>query len=106
MQKLYGGIDLHSSNNYLAISDGKDKRIYKRRLPNMPDFILAEVEAYREELQDLEVESTFNRYWLVDLLMDNGFKVHLANPAGIQNYKGLKHIPISMTPSGWLTFCD
>ena len=23
--------------------------------------------------------------------MDEGYKVHLANPAGIQKYKGLKH---------------
>jgi len=89
--KLYGGIDLHSSNNYLAISDEQDKRIYKRRLPNMPDVILAELEPYREDLQGVVVESTFNWYWLVDLLLDNGFTVHLANPAGIQKYKGLKH---------------
>jgi len=25
------------------------------------------------------VESTFNWYWLVDGLMDNGYRVHLAN---------------------------
>jgi len=37
------------------------------------------------------VESTYNWYWLVDGLMDNGYKVHLANPAAIQQYKGLKH---------------
>ena len=89
--KLYGGIDLHSSNNYLAISDKHDKRIYKRRLPNMPDVILAELDPYRKDLQGVVVESTFNWYWLVDLLLDNGFTVHLANPAGIQKYKGLKH---------------
>ena len=25
------------------------------------------------------------------MLMDNGYHLHLANPAGIQKYKGLKH---------------
>lgn len=89
--KLYGGIDLHSSNNYLAISDEHDKRIYKRRLPNIADVILAELEPYREGLQGVVVESTFNWYWLVDLLMEEDYRVHLANPAGIQKYKGMKH---------------
>ena len=37
------------------------------------------------------MESTFNWYWLVDLLMDAGYRLHLANPAAIQKYKGLKH---------------
>jgi transposase len=37
------------------------------------------------------VESTFNWYWLVDTLMSEGYKVHLANPAAIQQYSGKKH---------------
>jgi hypothetical protein len=37
------------------------------------------------------VESTFNWYWLVDGLMDSGYKVHLASPSAIQQYSGLKH---------------
>jgi len=37
------------------------------------------------------VESTYNWYWLVDGLMAAGFTVHLANPAAIQKYSGMKH---------------
>jgi len=37
------------------------------------------------------VESTYNWYWLVDGLQEAGFKVHLANPAAIQPYTGLKY---------------
>jgi transposase len=37
------------------------------------------------------VESTYNWYWLVDGLMDQGYSVHLANPNAIQTYNGLKH---------------
>ena len=37
------------------------------------------------------MESTFNWYWLVDGLMDNGHRVHLANTAAIQQYEGLKY---------------
>jgi hypothetical protein len=89
--ELYAGIDLHSNNSYLAISDKENKRHYKKRLPNQPDVILAELEPYRNDLVGIVVESTFNWYWLVDMLMDNGYKVHLANPAGIQKDKGLKY---------------
>jgi transposase len=89
--KLYAGIDLHSNNNYLAIIDENDKRVYKRKLLNHPDVILAELEPFNEDIAGIVVESTFNWYWLVDLLMDAGYSLHLANPAAIQKYKGLKH---------------
>jgi len=89
--RLYAGIDLHSNNNLLAISDENDKHIFKKRLANQGDVILAELEPYRTDLVGVVVESTFNWYWLVDLLMENGYQVHLANPAGIQKDKGLKY---------------
>lgn len=91
MKRLYGAIDLHSNNNYLGIIDENDKRVYKKKLPNHPDVILAELKPFQETLAGIVVESTFNWYWLVDLLMDHGYKTHLANPAGIQKYKGLKY---------------
>jgi len=37
------------------------------------------------------VESTYNWYWLVDGLMEAGYRVHLANPAAMQQYSGLKY---------------
>lgn len=92
MRTLYAGIDLHSNNSYLAILDQDDKRIFHKRLPNMADVILAEFEPYKKELTAIVVESTYNWYWLVDCLMDAGYEVLLANPAAMQQYKGLKHI--------------
>jgi transposase len=89
--ELYGAFDLHSNNNYLGIIDSNDKRIYKKKLPNDCQIILAALEPFKENLVGLVVESTYNWYWLVDLLMDNGYKVHLANPSAIQKYEGLKH---------------
>lgn len=53
--------------------------------------ILSFLSPYKDNLEGLVVESTFNWYWLVDALMDEGFKLHLANPAAIQQYSGLKH---------------
>jgi transposase len=37
------------------------------------------------------VESTFNWYWLVDGLLDEGYPVHLANTVAIRPYEGQKH---------------
>ena len=89
--KLYGAFDLHSSNNYLAIIDEQDKRLFKKKLPNDPGIILGELERFRDGITGLVVESTYNWYWLVDALMEEGYQVHLANPSAIQKYKGLKY---------------
>lgn len=51
--KLYAGIDLHANNNCLAIIDGNDTRIYKRKLPNQPDVILAELAPFKEKFPGL-----------------------------------------------------
>lgn len=92
MTTLYAGIDLHSNNSHLAILDQNDKHVFHKKLPNVTDVILAELEPYKEDLAEIVVESTFNWYWLVDCLMDMGYKVVLANPAAMQQYKGLKHL--------------
>lgn len=89
--QMYCGIDLHSNNNFLAIADIDDKRVYQKRLPNQPDVVLAELAPFKENIVGITVESTFNWYWLVDALMDNGYTTHLANPAAIQKYSGLKY---------------
>ena len=88
---LYGGMDLHSRHIYMGIINEQDKRIFKKKLANDPGLILRRLEPYKEELVGIVVESTFNWYWLVDLLMDEGYKVHLANPSGIKKFEGLKH---------------
>lgn len=89
--KLYGGIDLHSNNIVLVILEETGKEIYRKRLSTDLSFILNVLEAYKANLAGLVVESTYNWYWLVDGLMDAGYKVHLANPAAIQQYAGLKY---------------
>ena len=89
--ELYTGIDLHSSNSYLAIIDKEGEKVFKRKLPNKPDEILDSLKPYKDGIAGIAVESTYNWYWLVDLLMKEGYQVHLANPAGIQKYTGLKY---------------
>ena len=46
---------------------------------------------FGDSLAGIAVESTYNWYWLVDGLMAAGHRVHLANPAAIKMYEGIKH---------------
>ena len=89
--KLYGAMDLHSTNNVTVVIDEEDKIVYEKRLPNDLALILKELSVYQCELEGIVVESTYNWYWLVDGLMEQGYKVHLANTAAIQQYEGLKY---------------
>ena len=89
--KLYGAIDLHSNNNMTVVTDEQDRVVYEKRLPNDLALVVEQLAAYRESLQGIVVESTYNWYWLVDGLMDEGHKVHLANTSAIQQYQGLKY---------------
>jgi len=91
MRALYAGSDLHSNNNFLGIMDEKGKRIFKKRLSNDPREVLDNLTPFQEEMIGIVVESTYNWYWLVDALKGEGYKVHLANPAAIVQYSGLKH---------------
>ncbi len=88
---LYCGIDLHSNNSYVAVSDEQDKPVYERRLPNDLERIVVALAPYREELAGVVVESTYNWYWLVDGLKAAGHSPRLANTVAIKQYEGLKH---------------
>lgn len=87
----FSGIDLHSNNSVVVISDDADRILYQRRLPNDLIQIQAALAPFREELVGVVIESTFNWYWLVDGLTEDGYQVHLANPAAIKQYEGLKY---------------
>jgi transposase len=89
--KLYAAFDLHSSNSYLAVLNAEGKRQVEKKLSNDREAIVKALNPYRKSISGIAVESTYNWYWLVDLLMAKGYEVHLANPAAIQKYRGLKH---------------
>ncbi|MFT6100030.1 MAG: transposase [Arenicella sp.] len=90
--KLYGGIDLHSNNSVFNLVDEEGHVVLKKRLRNSLETILDLLDPHRDALAGLVVESTYNWYWLVDGLMEAGYKVHLANTTAIQQYSGLKHL--------------
>src|SRR5215813_2635343 len=88
---LYGGIDLHANNSVIVLLNEQDEVIYGKRLPNALSTVLDQLAPYHTEIKGLVVESTYNWYWLVDGLMEADYQVHLANPAAIQQYSGLKY---------------
>jgi transposase len=88
---LYAGIDLHSNNNYLGIKNHDGKKIFHKKLKNKPEVILSTLKPYKKEIDQIAIESTFNWYWLVDMLIEEKYVVKLANPSAIQQYEGLKH---------------
>jgi transposase len=87
----YGGIDLHSTSCYLGIIDEHATRLFGRKLDNSLDLIVRSLDPYKKDLAGIAVESTFNWYWLVDGLQEQGYPVVLANPSAIQQYEGLKY---------------
>ncbi|MDP4030408.1 MAG: IS110 family transposase [Gallionella sp.] len=87
----YSGIDLHSNNSVVTITDEEDHVIAEKRLPNDLTKIVEFLSPWRDELKAVVVESTYNWYWLVDGLQEAGFVVKLANTGAIKKYDGLKH---------------
>ena len=86
----YIGIDLHSNNSVVVVTDEEDRIIFQKRLANKLNEILASLAPHKEETVGVVIESTYNWYWLVDGLHDAGYQVHLANPSAIKKYEGLK----------------
>lgn len=86
----YSGIDLHSNNSVVVVTD-EDRIIVTKRLPNRLPEIIELLRPHQSELAGVVVESTYNWYWLVDGLQAAGFVVHLANTAAMVCYDGLKH---------------
>lgn len=91
MNTYFAGIDLHSNNNVLCVIDQSGKILYRQRLKNELLPTACALDAFKESLAGVVVESTYNWYWLVDGLMDLGFTLHLANPAAMKQYEGLKY---------------
>lgn len=90
--RLYVGMDLHSTNCYAGILNEGSKKILSCKLPNDRARIISALAPYKENIEGIAVESTYNWYWLVDALMEEGYQVHLANPAAMKQYQGIKYL--------------
>ena len=87
----YVGVDLHSTNNYRALIDHDNKRVFKKKTKNDLRLVIEALKPYQEQIKGVVVESTYNWYWLVDGLIEEGYTIHLAHPSAIKQYEGLKH---------------
>jgi len=63
----------------------------EKRISNDLSKTLALLEPFKNDLQGIAVESTFNWYWLVDGLIEAGYPVFLVNTSAVKQYEGLKH---------------
>lgn len=88
---LYCGIDLHSNNSVISLIDEQNHVIKEKRLENDLDLVGHFLSPFQSQIAGVAVESTYNWYWLVDGLVDQGYPVHLANTLAIQQYNGIKH---------------
>ncbi|NPT61723.1 hypothetical protein GNZ13_46175 [Paraburkholderia sp. 5N] len=55
----FSGIDLHSNNSVVVVSDDADRILYQRRLPNDPIQIRAALAPHREDLVGVVIEATY-----------------------------------------------
>ena len=99
--KQYAGIDLHSNNSYVVIIDQNDKILYQKRHANDLNTIQSVLAPYKDQLEVIAVESTYNWFWLVDGLQEAGYPVNLVNPAALNQYSGIKYTD-DKTDAHWL----
>jgi transposase len=82
-QQQYVGIDLHRRRSVIVRMSGDGDKLSCVRLPNNPVELAQEI-AKAGESPEVVLEATYGYYWLVDLLKDQGAKVHLAHPSGLK----------------------
>jgi transposase len=84
-------MDLHSTNVVTQLIDEGDKVLYRKKQCCDLDQILKGLEPFKDNIEGIAVESTYNWYWLVDGLIAAGYRVHLVNTAAVKQYEGLKY---------------
>ena len=89
--RLYAGADLHGNNVFLSVCNQDGGEVFRRRVPTNLPAVNAALEPFWPQIQSMGVESTFNWYWFVDGLRDQGHPVMLGNPAQMRQYDGLKN---------------
>ena len=91
MEKVVAGMDLHSNNVMIGVMDLAGKRLASRKVPCEIKEVVKFLRPFKGRLEKVGVESTYNWYWLVDGLQALKYPVVLANPAGMEQYNGIKH---------------
>jgi transposase len=99
--KLYCGADLHGNNVFLTLCDEHGRRVLERRVKADLPSVTTALAPYKERVERVAVESTYNWYWFVDGLRAQDLDVRLANPAKMDQYEGLKAAD-DASDAGWI----
>ena len=91
MKKLIAGMDLHSNNVVIGLMDMDGQRVAHQKVECQLSQVLKFLAPYKQRIEQIAVESTYNWYWLVDGLQALKYPVVLANPAAMEQYNGIKH---------------
>jgi len=89
--RLYIAFDVHASSSVLGVVDEEGRRVFSKKVRNDPASVVQLVKRLEGEVAGVVVESTYNWYWIVDVLKAAGHQMHLANPSKVKKYEGLKH---------------
>src|SRR5204862_5028453 len=73
------------------VIDETGRRLKHQKLPCDLEQIDSFLRPWKDRLKSVAVESTYNWYWLVDGMHSRGYPMHLANPARMEQYSGIKH---------------
>ena len=83
----YVGIDRNRRRSVIVRMSAEGEKLSCVRLPNDPVEVATEI-AKAGEGPEVVIEATYGWYWLVDLLQQQGAKVHLAHPSGLNGKAG------------------
>jgi len=99
--ELYAGADLHGNNVFLSVCDHDGGNVFRKRVKTNLAAVNAALDPFWDRIKVLGVESTFNWYWFVDGLREQGRNVKLGNPAKMAQYEGIKFTN-DLTDADWL----
>ena len=83
MSRYYAGVDLAARSCWICVVNAEGEKQVSRKVANDPEKIGRVLKPFLGELSAV-VESTFNWYWIVDVLEDLGAEVKLAHPLYIK----------------------
>ena len=83
MPQYYAGVDLSARSSWICVINEGGEKLASRKVPNDPEKITQVLSRFLPNLSAV-VESTFNWYWIVDVLEDLGADVKLAHPLYIK----------------------
>ena len=100
---LYAACDLHSNNTVLAVLDEAGSLKLRQRVPNDLDLIGAALAPFRDQLQGVAVESTYNAYWLLDGLDRPAIPPGWSTPWPCRSTPASSRPTTTPTPATWPT---